>query len=97
MLGKYVLVVSSGFCRGWEGNDVKVFKNTKGFKTLFEWFLDGKDDEERANYIKWREDMSDCHLIQYIVNDNYIGIECEEYNVEFSSINNLEELVVEKL
>ena len=96
MLGKYIVVVSSEYCRGWEGNDVKVFKNTKGFKTLFDWFLDGKDDEERADYIKWREDSSDCHLIQYIVEDHYISIEDEEYNVEFTSINDLQELVVEK-
>tara|TARA_R100000951_G_scaffold111989_1_gene111726 strand:- start:939 stop:1229 length:291 start_codon:yes stop_codon:yes gene_type:complete len=96
MLGKYIVAVSSEYCRGWEGNNVQIFENTKGFKTLFEWFLDGKDDEERADYIKWREDGSDCHLIQYIVNDDYISIEDDEYNIEFTSINDLQELVMER-
>ena len=96
MLGKYVVVVSSVNCRGWEGNDVEVFENTKGFKTLFEWFLDGKSEEEKKDYIKWRKDNSDCYLYQYIVNDDIISIEGDEYNVEYTSINDLQELIKER-
>ena len=96
MLGKYIVVLSSEFCRGWEGNYVQVFENTKGFKTMFEWFLDGKDKEERADYIKWKKDKSDCYLHQYLVEDDYICIEGDEYNVEYTTINDLQELVGER-
>jgi len=96
MLGKYVVVLSSEYCRGWEGNNVEVFENTKGFKTLFEWFLDGKSEEEKKDYIKWRKDNSGCYLHQYIVTDYIISIEGDEYNVEYTSINDLQELIKER-
>jgi len=96
MLGKYIVVVSSEFCRGWEGNYVQVFENTKGFKTMFEWFLDGKDDDEKEEYSKWRVENESCLLHQYLVEDDYICIEGDEYNVEYTTINDLQELVSER-
>jgi len=85
MLGKYIVVISSEFCRGWEGNYVEVFENTKGFKTMLEWLHDGKDEDEIEGFSQ--------SFHQYYVRDNYIGIESDEYNVEYKTINDLQELV----